>query len=71
MLDAQVVRLTKIGTVTVTPTGVVVEGFRAVNGTCRDVAALAAQWAIGELNRELMRTMERPGGGSISVGAGD
>lgn len=65
MLDAEQVKLTGIGVVTVTSHGVFVSGFCAENGTCRDVAALSALWAIGELQRELMNTLERPGGGNI------
>lgn len=67
MLDAQPAKLTKLGTVTVTAKGVTVTGFEADGASCRDVAALAAAWAIGELNYELMQTMQRPGGGKISV----
>lgn len=73
-LDAQVVRLTKLGTVTihpkpVDPSGVtiMVEGFEADGGSCRDVAVLATIWAIGELQRELMRDIEEPGGGMVGV----
>jgi hypothetical protein len=68
MLDAEEARLTEFGTVTIRPDGIVVEGFSAENGTCRDVAALATLWAIGRLQEELMKTLERPGGGNICVG---
>jgi hypothetical protein len=54
--------LTKIGKVTITDGAITVEGFNASNATCRDVVALAALWAIGELQRELMQTLEKPGG---------
>lgn len=67
MLDANPARLYQNGTVTVTPTGITVAGFEGLNASCRDVAALAALWAIGELQRELMATLERPGGGKIGV----
>jgi len=68
MLDTEEARLTRTGTVTINADGVFVEGFSAENGTCRDVAALAALWAIGELQRELMKTLEQPGGGKICIG---
>ena len=71
MLDAEEAKLTKTGTVTVGTEGrlrVVVEGFEGDNCSCRDVAALAMAWAIGELQRELMATMQKPGGGSCGVG---
>jgi hypothetical protein len=72
-LDAQVVRLTRLGIVTIypdaTPSGIqiVVEGFEARGGSCRDVAVLATIWAIGELQRSLLATFETPGGGAIGV----
>lgn len=71
MLDGDEARLTKTGTVTVCTEGrlrVVVEGFRGEGCSCRDVAALAMAWAIGELQRELVKTLEKPGGGSVGVG---
>jgi hypothetical protein len=67
MRDAEPADLNKIGIVTITRDGVTVEGFGAVNGSCRDVSALAALWAIGELQRELMETLKRPGGGRIGI----
>jgi hypothetical protein len=68
MLDADPAKLVKTGKVTIDATGVTVEGFKGENASCRDVAALAALWAIGELQRELLATMQRPGGGKIGVG---
>lgn len=67
MLDAEPAKLTRTGTVTIEAGRIVVSGFNASGATCRDVAALAAAWAIGELQRELLRTMERPGGGNIGI----
>ena len=68
MLDADPAKLKKTGTVTITSNGIVVEGFEADGATCRDVTALAAVWAIGELQRELLKTLEKPGGGRIGIG---
>ena len=71
MLDAKEARLTETGTVTVSSEGalrVIVEGFEGDGCSCRDVAALAMVWAIGELQRELMATLQKPGGGSCGVG---
>lgn len=66
--DATPIRLAKFGTVTVSPDGAIaVEGFEAEGGSCRDVAILASQWAIGRLHRELTKTIETLGGGNISV----
>lgn len=73
-LDSRPVRLTKTGTVTVLPVAegnvpvqIIVEGFEAPGGTCRDVAVLACLWAIGELQREVLRTVEEAGTGSIGL----
>jgi hypothetical protein len=68
MLDAEIAKLTKTGSVTIDASGVWVAGFEADNASCRDVAVLAAVWALGELQRELLKTLERPGGGKIGVG---
>lgn len=67
MLDAETAALSKFGRVTIHANHIAVDGFEGVNCSCRDVAALAALWAIGELQRELLKTLERPGGGSISI----
>ena len=72
-LDATTSRLTMTGTVTVQPdkegrTHIYIEGFRGHGCSCRDVAVLACLWAIGELQREVMRCVETPGGGKIGVG---
>lgn len=67
MLDAEHATITKVGSVTITTDGIVVSGFEADNATCRDIAALSATWAIGRLQQELMRTLERPGDNNINV----
>lgn len=68
MLDANPCRLTTPGQVTVQSDGVVVvTGAEAENGTCRDTAALAMLWAIGRLQAELQATLERPGGGKVTI----
>jgi hypothetical protein len=71
-LDANISRLIKVGTVTIHPKAeggvqIVAEGFEGTNCSCRDVAVLACMWAIGELQREVMRDIEAPGGGAIGV----
>jgi len=67
MLDANEVRLKKIGSVTVRAGRIEIDGFSGENATYRDVAALAAVWAIGRLQRELMEILKRPGGGNFVV----
>jgi hypothetical protein len=60
-------KLTRIGRVEITTAGIGVIGFEGENTSCRDVAALAIVWAIGELQRELLATLERPGGDNVWV----
>jgi hypothetical protein len=68
-LDADEVKLTKIGSVTIEPDGFVrVEGFTGDNATCRDVCVLGMVHAMQVLSRELMATIEKPGGGRAGVG---
>lgn len=69
MLDGEPAKLVALGAVVVTPNGVTVHGFSGEGTSCRDVAVLATAWAIGELQRELLATLERPGGGKIGVDA--
>ena len=72
-LTAEVTKLRKHGTVTIHPekhgrVQIVAEGFEGDNATCRDVAVLACLWAIGELQREVMRAVQEPGTNAIGVG---
>jgi hypothetical protein len=70
-LDAKTSQLTQHGTVTVEAGGIVVTGFAGDNCSCRDVAVLACIWAIGELQRELMKDVEQPGGGRVAIGSAE
>jgi hypothetical protein len=70
-LDAEPTKLTQHGTVTVEPGGIVVTGFAGENCSCRDMAVLACIWAIGELQRELLKMVEQPGGGCVAIGSID
>jgi hypothetical protein len=65
-------KITKTGQVTVLDGQIRVEGFEFdgyddPEATCRKAAMLAATWAIGELQRELLATIEKPGGGYIAI----
>lgn len=60
-------KITKTGRVTITKDGISVEGFNVKGAMCRDVAVMAAAWAIGELQREMLKTITKPGGGKIGV----
>lgn len=60
-------KITKTGRVTITKEGISVEGFNVKGAMCRDVAVMAAAWAIGELQREMLKTIAKPGGGKIGV----
>jgi hypothetical protein len=71
-LDATTSRLTKLGRVEINPHAeggvqIVAYGFEGDGCSCRDVAALACLWAIGELQREVMRCIEQPGNNAIAV----
>lgn len=60
--------LTKIGKLTITASEIYAEGFNGNGETsCRDVAALTCVWAIGKLQRELGRILERPGKSNMGV----
>ena len=67
MTDPEHMKLTKKGTVTITKAGIEVAGFGSVNASCRETAIMACAWAIGELQREMLKNIERPGGGNISL----
>jgi hypothetical protein len=64
---SEVKQINRHGTVTITQDGISVEGFEFFNSTCRDGAILAAAWAIGELQREMFRAIQRPGDSHIYV----
>ncbi len=67
-LDAEHMRITDPGTVTISTSGIMVDYFDADGASCRDVAVMACAWAIGELQREMLECIEKPGGGKISIG---
>ena len=70
MLNAASASLTKTGVVTIDANQrfkVDIAGFEGDGCSCRDLAALAIVWAIGELQRELMQVLQLPGGGSVAV----
>lgn len=59
MLDK---RLTEVGEIRMAGGEIVVKGFSGDDCMCREVAALALLWAIGELQRELDDLIAQPGG---------
>lgn len=59
MLDKS---LTEFGKITLENGKIIVEGFCANDAMCREVAALALTWAIGEMQRELVELIAQPGG---------
>lgn len=61
-------KIKKVGTVTITGEWVTVEGFEFQNATCRDGAIMAAAWAIGKLQEEMLKTIQKAGGGNICIG---
>lgn len=65
--DNDEMKIRKTGRVTITKEGISVEGFDVKGAMCRDVAVMATAWAIGELQREMLKTIAKPGGGKIGV----
>ena len=59
MLDT---KLTKTGTILMHEGRIYTAGFSAPDCMCREVAAHALLWAIGEMQRELTALIEKPGG---------
>jgi hypothetical protein len=54
--------LYKTGTILMHGGRIHIAGFGADNCMCREVAAHALLWAIGEMQRELYELIARPGG---------
>jgi hypothetical protein len=71
MQSSDEMRITWPGRVIVEKGMVVVHGFSTENASCRELAIMASAWAIGELQREMLKTIERPGGGNIGIGEPD
>ncbi len=67
--DAEDTQLTKIGKVIIDADGIRIEGFdTSGRQSCRETAILATCWALGQLQAEMMATMQRPGGnGRLSM----
>lgn len=59
MLDK---KLRRTGILLMDRNRIFVDGFAADGCMCREVAALALLWAIGELQRELTALIRQPGG---------
>lgn len=67
-MKSEEIEIESFGTITIGKGAVMVNGFKFSNASCREGAILACAWAIGELQREMMKTIERPGGGFIIIG---
>jgi len=59
-------KLDKTGTIKMAQGKIEIEGFEVDGAMCREVAALAMLWAIGELQKELTAVINVPGGTGIS-----
>jgi uncharacterized protein YggL (DUF469 family) len=68
-LDAKKLKLSSFGKVTINSATneIEIEGFNGEGCTCRDVFVLACIWAIGELQREVLASVEQPGFGSAVI----
>lgn len=67
MFGSDAIQITNTGRVIIEQGRILIEGFDSENATCREVVVMAAAWAIGELQREMLRTIERPGGGNLCI----
>ncbi|MDG9928288.1 MULTISPECIES: hypothetical protein [unclassified Pseudomonas] len=67
MNNVEPMKLTKKGVVKISREGIQIEGFASKNASCREASIMACAWAIGELQREMLKCIERPGGGNVSV----
>lgn len=59
MLDT---KLSKTGTILMHNGEIQIQGFEGDNLGCREVCIHAMLWAIGELQREVIADIEKPGG---------
>lgn len=65
MLDT---KLIKIGSILMHEGKIQIQGFEGDDLGCREVCIHAMLWAIGELQREIMADIEKPGGsGNVSL----
>lgn len=60
MLDT---KLRKTGSILMHEGKIQIQGFEGDNLGCREVCIHAMLWAIGELQKEVMEDIEKPGGG--------
>ncbi|WP_258377067.1 hypothetical protein [Pseudomonas soli] len=67
MLSENEICITRVGKVIVEKERILIQGFEADDASCRELVVLAAAWAIGELQREMLKTIERPGGGNFGM----
>lgn len=66
-LDEKPIRLVSTGSITITADEISIDGFDGENTSCREVAAFACLWAIGQLQTEVTKLLEAPGTGNASV----
>lgn len=66
-INTEAMQIDKTGKVTITVDGITVEGFEFFRASCRDGAIMACAWAIGELQREMLKCIQSPGGGNVAV----
>lgn len=68
MQSADEIQITWPGRVTIEKGRILIEDFQVDNASCRDKAIMATAWAIGELQRELLKDIQAPGGGATGIG---
>ncbi|MFI8479666.1 hypothetical protein ACIGCM_03755 [Pseudomonas sp. NPDC078700] len=67
MNNIEQMKLTRHGKVSITKDGISLEGFSSSNASCRETGIMACAWAIGELQREMLKSIETPGAGNICL----
>ena len=62
MMNIEPMQINQTGTITITDGRIEIEGFEFYNASCREGAIMACAWAIGELQREMLKDIQVPGG---------
>ena len=65
--NVEEMKIVQHGTVTIGPDEIAVSGFEGHKTTCRELSIMAYAWAIGELQREMLKSIVAPGAGNIYV----
>jgi hypothetical protein len=67
MRNINPMQINQTGTITIADGRIDIEGFEFSNASCREGAIMACAWAIGELQREMLKDIQAPGGSNSIV----